>query len=128
MLTLLELAINSSDAARCIGELLDPDELPADDPVAKAINLAAAGALNGEHAETVRNLSSLLEEQPSEALSKALVSHTEYADVERAVTDSVRELRVARTRKLRNALMERLRTSADPEERTRLLAEIQKLR
>ena len=128
VLTLLELAINSSDAARCIGELLDPDELPADDPVAKAINLAAAGALNGEHAETVRNLSSLLEEQPSEALSKALVSHTEYADVERAVTDSVRELRSAKTRKLREELMERLRSSGDPEECSRLLAEIQKLR
>ncbi|MBQ6352028.1 MAG: DNA primase [Lentisphaeria bacterium] len=128
VLTLLDLAINSADAARLIGDLLAPDELPADDPVAKAINLAAAGALNDEHAAAVRELSALLDEQPSPALSKALVSHIDYPDVERAVEDSVRELRAGKTRKLRGELMERLRLSGDPEERSRLLAEIQKLR
>ena len=128
ILTLLELAVNSADAARCIGELLDPDELDAADPVAKAINIAAAGALNGEHAEAVRGLSALLEERPSPELSKALVSHVEYSDVERAVGDSVRELRADRKRRLRAELMEKLRRAADPEERARLLAEIQKTR
>ena len=82
----------------------------------------------GEHADAVRKLSELLEKQPSPELSRALVSHTEYADLERAVTDSVRELHAAKRRRMRNELMEKLRGSADPEERAELLAEIQKLR
>jgi len=128
ILTLLELAVNSADAARLIGELLEPDELDDSDPVAAAINRAVAGALNGEHAEAVRGLGALLENQPSPELSKALVSHIEYTDVERAVGDSVREFRAAKKRQLRAELMEKLRRSGDPEERTRLLAEIQKAR
>ena len=130
ILTLLELAINSADAARRIGELLEPDDLELGDPVAEAISRCtfAASVAPGEHAATVRNLGELLEKQPSPELSRALVSHTEYADVERAVSDSVRELHAARARKMRNELMEKLRRSADPEERKSLLAEIQKLR
>ncbi len=127
-LTLLELAVNSEDAARFIGELLEPEELDEHDPVTAAINIAAAAALNGEHAEAVRRLGGLLEERPSPELSRALVSHTEYSDVIRAVEDSVRELRAIRIRERRKKLMEQLRLSGDPDERTRLLAEIQSLR
>ena len=128
VLTLLELAINSSDAARRIGELLEPGDLDLGDPVMEAISRCTFAAEMGEHAEAVRKLGELLENQPSPELSRALVSHTEYADVERAVADSVRELRAAKRRGMRNGLMKRLRNSTDPEERARLLAEIQKLR
>ena len=130
ILTLLELAINSADAARLIGELLAPDDLELGDPVAEAISRCtfAASVAPGEHADAVRKLGELLEQQPSPELSRALVSHTEYADIERAVRDSVCALRSARQRRSRNELMEKLRASGDPEERVRLLAEIQKLR
>ena len=127
-LTLLELAVNSSEAARLIGDILEPDELDVNDPVGEAINLACAGALNGEYDEAVRNLSAILEERPSTELSKALVSHTEFADIVKAVEDSVRELRISRKRARRDELMAKLRTASAPEERTRLLEEIQKLR
>ena len=130
ILTLLELAINSADAARRIGELLEPDDLELGDPVAEAISRCAfaASVAPEEHADAVRKLGELLERQPSPELSRALVSHTEYVDVERAVSDSVRELRSAKRRRSRNELMAKLRASGDPEERVRLLAEIQKLR
>ena len=128
VLTLLELAVNSADAAQGIGSLLDPGDLPADDPVSEAINTLAAAAMNGEHESAVRNLSILLEEHPSEELSRALVSHVEYPDIGKAVEDSVNELHRSRRQARRNELMNQLRSAADPEERTRLLAEIQKLR
>ena len=128
ILTLLELAINSAEAARRIGELLEPGDLDLGDPVMEAISRCTFAAEMGEHAEAVRKLSELLEKQSSPELSRALVSHTEYADVDRAVADSVRELRAAKRRMMRNELMEKLRNSTDPEERAGLLAEIQKLR
>ena len=130
ILTLLELAINSAEAARRIGELLEPDDLELGDPVAEAISRCtfAASESEEEHAAAVRNLGELLEKQPSPELSSALVSHTEYADVDRAVRDSVRELRVARQRRSRNELMAKLRASGDPEERKKILMEIQNLR
>ena len=128
ILTLLELAINSAEAARRIGELLEPGDLDLGDPVMEAISRCTFAAEMGEHAEAVRKLSELLEKQSSPELSRALVSHTEDADVDRAVADSVRELRAAKRRMMRNELMEKLRNSTDPEERAGLLAEIQKLR
>ena len=130
ILTLLELAINGAVAARLIGELLEPDDLELGDPVAEAISRCAFAASESEeeHAAAVRNLGELLEKQPSPELSRALVSHTEYADIDRAVRDSVRELHAARRRMKRNELMEKLRRSTDAEEQSRLLAEIQKLR
>ena len=127
ILTLLELAINSHEAARLIGGLLEPDDLELGDPVSEAISRCTLAAEVGEHAEAVRKLGELLENQPSPELSRALVSHTEYSDIDRAVRDSVRELRVGRRRRLRNELMSKLRSSGDPEERQKLLAEIQKL-
>ena len=128
ILTLLELAINSAEAALRIGELLAPDDLALGDPVTEAISRCILAAAAGEHAEAVRKLGELLESQPSPELSRALVSHTEYADVGRAVEDSVRALHAAERRALRDELMAKLRSSGDPEERVRLLAEIQKLR
>ena len=128
VLTLLELAVNSADAAQGIATLLDPEDLPADDPVSTAINTLAAAALGGEYESAVRNLSTLLEEHPCEELSRALVSHVEYPDVGKAVEDSVNELRRSRRQERRSELMNQLRNAADPEERTRLLAEIQNLR
>ena len=128
ILTLLELAINSADAALRIGELLEPDDLELGDPVAEAINRCAMAAAAGEHPEAVRKLGELMEERPSPELSRALVTDTEYADIARAVEDSVRELHAAKRRALRDELMAKLRSSGDPEERGRLLAEIQKLR
>ena len=128
VLTLLELAINSADAAKGIGTLLDPDDLPADDPVSIAINTLAAAAMADEHESAVRNLSAMLEEHTSEELSRALVSHEKYSDVGKAVEDSVNELRRARRQARRSELMNQLRSAADPDERSRLLAEIQKLR
>ena len=128
ILTLLELAINSPEAALRIGELLEPDDLALGDPVTEAISRCTFAAAAGEHAEAVRKLSELLEARPSPELSRALVSHVEYADVDRAVRDSVRELHSAKRRAKRNELMVKLRSSADPGEKERILAEIQKLR
>lgn len=128
ILTLLELAINSEEAARRIGELLEPDDLELGDPVMEAISRCTLAAGMGEHAEAVRKLSELLEQRSSPELSQALVSHAEYADIERAVADSVNELRAAKRQALRKELIEKLRNSGDEEERRKLLAEIQKLR
>ena len=128
MLTLLELAINSFPAAQRIGELLEPDDLELGDPVAEAISRCTFAGTAEEHSEVVRKLGELLETDPSPELSRALVSHTEYADIDRAVMDSMRELRSAKRRALRNELLAKLRDSGDPEERLQLLADIHKLR
>ena len=128
LLTLLELSINSFPAAQLIGELLEPDDLELGDPVADAISRCTLSGTVDEHAEVVRKLGELLEQQPTPELSRALVSHTEYSDIERAVRDSMRELHAAKRRALRGELMKKLRVSDDSEEKAGLLAEIQKLR
>ncbi|MBP5530975.1 MAG: toprim domain-containing protein, partial [Lentisphaeria bacterium] len=128
LLTLLELAINSFPAAQLIGELLEPDDLELGDPVADAISRCTLSETADEYVEAVRKLGELLEQQPTPELSRALVSHTEYSDIERAVRDSMRELHAAKRRVLRSELMKKLRASDDPEEKAGLLAEIQKLR
>ena len=125
--TLLELAVNSEDAARLMGELIPPETLAGDDPICRAINCGIAAALNGEFEDLPRRLGELLVDAPSPEVSRALVEHTDFADPERAVRDSVAELERSRQRVRRQELMNRLRLAADDEEKRSILLEIQKL-
>lgn len=127
LLTLLALAVNYEEAARQIAELLPPEELSGKSPPERAINLAVNAALNGEFDQTGSAISDMLLEHPSPAVSRLLVGDHQYADVSRAVLDSVRELRRIRREEKRRTLTLRLRQAATAEERTAILGQLVEL-
>ena len=127
LLTLLALAVNYEEAARQIAELLPPEELSGESPPERAINLAVNAALNGEFDQAGSAISDMLLEHPSPAVSRLLVGDHQYADVSRAVLDSVRELRRIRREEKRRTLTLRLRQAATAEERTAILEQLVEL-
>ena len=127
LLTLLALAVNYEEAARQIAELLPPEELSGKSPPERAINLAVNAALNGEFDQAGSAISDMLLEHPSPAVSRLLVGDHQYADVSRAVLDSVRELRRIRREEKRRTLTLRLRQAATAEERTAILGQLVEL-
>lgn len=127
LLTLLALAVNYEEAARQIAELLPPEELSGESPPERAINLAVNAALNGEFDQAGSAISDMLLEHPSPAVSRLLVGDHQYADVSRAVLDSVRELRRIRLEEKRRTLTLRLRQAATTEERTAILGQLVEL-
>ena len=127
LLTLLALAVNYEEAARQIAELLPPEELSGESPPERAINLAVNAALNGVFDQAGSAISDMLLEHPSPAVSRLLVGDHQYADVSRAVLDSVRELRRIRREEKRRTLTLRLRQAATAEERTAILGQLVEL-
>ncbi len=127
LLTLLALAVNYEEAARQIAELLPPEELSGESPPERAINLAVNAALNGEFDQAGSAISDMLLDHPSPAVSRLLVGDHQYADVSRAVLDSVRELRRIRREEKRRTLTLRLRQAATAEERTAILGQLVEL-
>jgi DNA primase len=125
--TLLSLAINYEDAARLMGEILPPEDIPENGVVSKAINCAINAALNGEFADLSRQLGEILLETPSPAVSAAMVEHTEYIDPERAVRDSIAELQRTKRTASRSELMQKLKNASSDAEKSAILLEIQKL-
>ena len=127
MLTLLEVAISSADAARKIAELLPGDELPDNDPVSEAINFAIGAALNGEVDGGIAQIRELLIENPVPEISRILVEHTVYQNAVKAAQDAVNDYRRTRREEKRKELTAKLAVTRDPAEVTALLQEIQNL-
>ncbi|MCQ2379014.1 MAG: DNA primase [Victivallaceae bacterium] len=127
MLTLLELALSSSDAARKIAEMLPPEELGNSDPVARAINFSVNAALNGESETAVEEIQKLLVEEPTPEISRILVEHVSFADAGRAVEECVADFRRSVRQEKRRGLTRKLALCRDESERNALLLEIQKL-
>ena len=127
LLTLLALAVNYEEAARQIAELLPPEELSGESPPERAINLAVNAALNGEFDQAGGAIADMLIEHPSPAVSRLLVGEHRYADVNRAVLDSIGELRRLRREEKRRELTLELRRAASPEERTAILMKLVEL-
>ncbi len=121
--TLLTLAVHYEEAAREIADLVPSEELP-EDAIGRAINLAVNSALNGEFNELPARLAEMLHQQPSPAVSAAMVGDHAYADVGRAVRDTAGEWKRLRLAEKRNELMQRMRQAATPEEREALLRAI----
>lgn len=96
LLTLLELAISSEEAAKRLSELCSPEELGSEDTVGRALNAVIDAAQNGVHANAASLLGEMLIESPDPAVSRVLVEHREFADPEKALADSVAQLRRAR--------------------------------
>lgn len=127
LLTLLALAVNYEEAARQIAELLPPGELTENTLPERAINLAVNAALNGEFDQAGGAIADMLIEHPSPAISRLLVGEHRYADVNRAVLDSVGELRRIRREETRRRLTLELRRAATPEARTAILEKLVEL-
>ncbi len=127
LLTLLELAVNYEEAARQIGEELSSEDLPLNQPVARAVNLAIGAALNGEFDQLPGMISDLLLETPSPEISRVLVGTAEYRDIAKAVSDSVQDYTCARRMQRREELMLQLRQATQPEEKAKILLEVQQL-
>ena len=124
LLSLLELAVNSSDAARQIAEMIAPEELDSKDPVTTALNTVINASLNGEFEQGIRDISDALTEKPVPEISRILVEHNECPDLCRAVSDSVAEFRRMRSRDKKKELMNKMRLSTSPEEKMELLKQI----
>lgn len=128
LLTLLELAISSEEAAKRLSELCSPEELGSEDTVGRALNAVIDAARNGVHANAASLLGEMLIESPDPAVSRVLVEHREFADPEKALADSVAQLRRARSRESRAELLVRLRGTVDPAEKMAILKQISELR
>lgn len=128
LLTLLELVISSEDAARRLSELCSPEELGSEDTIGRALNTVIEAVQNGVHANAASLLGEMLIESPDPALSRVLVEHREFTDPEKALADSVAQLRRARRNKLRSEFLTMLRGTSDPTEKMAILKQISELR
>ncbi|MBQ7207412.1 MAG: DNA primase [Lentisphaeria bacterium] len=124
LLSLLELAVNSDDAARRIAELVEPEELTSQDPVTRALNTILGAAVNGEFEQGIGEVRDALTDRPVPEISRILIEHTACPDTERAVSESVAEFRRIRRRDRKKELMEKLRHASSGEDKMKLLAEI----
>lgn len=127
LVTLLELAVNSENAARQIGELLPLEELPNSNPIAKAINITVNLALNGEFKQVTSELSELLIENPVPEISQILVSESKFEckDIPTAVVESVVELRSQLKKEKERQLLCQLKNASTEEEKINILKELQ---
>ena len=128
LLSLLELAVNSENAARQIAEMLEPEELSSKDPVTKALNTLIDAALNNEHQQGIKDVSDTLTEHPVPEISRILVEHADCPDVAKAVTQSIEDFRRVRQKEKRTELMNRLREAQSAEEKAELFKQIAALK
>ncbi|MDR0932464.1 MAG: DNA primase [Victivallales bacterium] len=124
LLTLLELSIASEHAARRLGEEFGADEFSDAIPLEKALNTVIGSALNGEHDKITGILTDMQLSSPNSDISRILFEHKEFADFDKALEDSIAQLRRERSRAKSSQLMIRLRETADPAERMKILSEI----
>ena len=128
LLTLLELAINHTDAGRLISELTDENEFSGDDPVNTAMNIAINGSLAGEHEEAVNQIRNLLTENPTPEISRILVENNLCKNYEKAVTDAVNELHRIRKNETIRELTSQLLNAQDDAERRKIMTMIKELK
>ncbi|MCQ2380633.1 MAG: DNA primase [Victivallaceae bacterium] len=121
LLTLLELALNSPNAARAIGELLNDDELPNDNIVSHSIRLCIAAANNGDGDNAFELVRDLLSRDPTPEISKILVEHQLYDNEEQAVLESTASWRSYFRKKQQEAIIRELIFEKD-ETRREMLA------
>jgi len=129
LVTLFGLALSGEDAARHIAEAVPPEELPAADPVAQAVNIVINAALNGEFNEINPALAALLREQEIPEISRTMLSPPQYdpEDLLQAIDETAAELHRRSARRKLESITDALRRAATSEEKIKLLAEIQKL-
>jgi len=129
LLGLLELALNSENAARKLAELLPEGEPSGDDPAGAALNIVIGAALNGEFSEAPGRINTVLLEHPDPEVSRVLMTHCEETDkVEEAVPGAFRNWYLAWVRFRKNTLLQKLRQETDPARRAEILAEISAVR
>lgn len=124
LLSLLELAVNSENAARQIAEMLDPEELTSKDPVTQALNMLINASLNNEFQQGLKDIAENLTQTPVPEISRILVEHADCPDITRAVNDCVAEFRRQKSRDRKKELMDKLRQAVDPGEKLAILKEI----
>lgn len=124
LLTLLELALHSENTARCIADTLEIGELPDINPVSKAINTAVNLALSGEYDTLDAALNNMLNETPEPEISKLMVERNSWQEPEKAVIDSVTELRKLKKENKKRKLHAELAVEQDPARRLEILREI----
>ena len=128
LLTLLELAMFSENTARYISEVLEPGELPDINPVSRAINVIVNLALCGEYDMLNSTLNNMLSEDPEPEIGRLMVEKIQWQEPEKAVLDTVSELRKIKKENLKRKLRAELDTTTDPERKMQLLKEISLLK
>ena len=97
-------------------------------PVSRAINIAVNSALNGEYDQLDSQLNNFLAETPESEISRLMVGRIQWNEPEKAVHDSIIELRKLRIENKKKKLFSALASELDPAKRLELLAEISKLK
>ena len=128
LLSLLELAVNSENAARQIAEMLEPDELTSKDPVTQALNMLINASLNNEFEQGLKDIAENLTQTPVPEISRILVEHAECPDVTKAVNDCVADFRRLKSKDRKKELMDQLRRAVDSGEKMAILKEITALK
>lgn len=124
LLTLLELAIFNENTARCIADILEPDELPDINPVSKAINIAINLSLSGEYDTLNSALNNMLVNDPEPEISRIMMENTEWKEPEKAVSDTVEVLRKLKKENRKRKLFAELAAETAPDKKMEILKEI----
>ena len=127
LLSLLELACCSGDAARMIGELLPPEDLQEKDPVTNALNILIDAALEGDQAAGIEKIKNRLAREPVPEISRILIQNNTFSNIDKAVSDCVRDFKFRKLKEKSKALQSRISSVADPQERLDLLQEAMKI-
>ena len=127
--TLFELALFSENLARRIGDEVGHDEL-SNSVTARAVNLLAALALNGEFDQAVGKINELDRETGDPRLSRLIASPGEIAPerAEQALNECIATLARRRLETRKAGLIVRLKAASTPEEKAELLKEFTTLK
>ncbi len=127
LITLLELAISDINCGRAVAEAIPPEMLPGDTPVEKALNSAINAALNDEMDSLPDELQNLLIEFPSPEVSRIIHQPANFPPErkERALQDALNEFMRQKRRQTENDLLQKLRSTVDPEDKMKILMALQ---
>ncbi|MBO7328270.1 MAG: DNA primase [Lentisphaeria bacterium] len=126
--TLLDLAVSDGDIGRAIAEAVDPEYIPGNTTLEKALNMAINAALNDEMDSLHSNLQNLLIESPCPAVSKVLSFPSVFSNNRKmkAMNDAVAELLMQKRKQNESDLLSKMRSAVTAEEKMKILMELQK--
>ena len=126
--TLLELAVADGNMGRAIAEAVEPEYIPGNTTLEKALNMAINAALNDEMDSLLSDLQNLLIEFPCPVVSKIISFPSVFKENRKmqAMNDAISELLTQKRKQNESDLLSRMRSAVTAEEKMKILMELQK--